>query len=154
MEEEKIEEAKKGNEVLRIYQDNLIDINPREDPEACLGTLAIKHKNYSFGEEKIEDPIEWLEEKLEKENQEEYNNDRLADLEAEFFKKFIALKVYMLDHSGLRFSTSGFSCPWDSGQIGYIYTTKEKVKKEEKKEEKEDEEESDENDTQKSLLEF
>ena len=36
----------------------------------------------------------------------------------------------MYDHSGLWINTTGFSCPWDSGQIGYIYASKEKVRKE------------------------
>lgn len=29
--------------------------------------------------------------------------------------------VYMLDHSGVAFSIDGFSCPWDSGQVGFIF---------------------------------
>jgi len=36
----------------------------------------------------------------------------------------IWLPVYMLDHSGIRLNTSPFGCPWDSGQVGIIYTTK------------------------------
>lgn len=125
---ETIEEAKKDGKILKIFQEEMHDINPREWDN--LGTLAIKHREYNIGEEKIEDPIEWLEEKLSLEPKGEYSNERLKELEAEFFKKFIAEEVYMLDHSGLRFSTSGFSCPWDSGKIGYIYTTKEKAKQE------------------------
>jgi hypothetical protein len=35
------------------------------------------------------------------------------------------LPIYMLDHSGLWISTRSFSCPWDSGQIGFIYLSKE-----------------------------
>ena len=31
------------------------------------------------------------------------------------------LPIYMLDHSGITISTKPFSCPWDSGQIGFIY---------------------------------
>lgn len=38
------------------------------------------------------------------------------------------LPVYMLDHSGLALSTGPFSCGWDSGQVGFIYTTEEKMK--------------------------
>ena len=33
--------------------------------------------------------------------------------------------MYMLDHSNLTVSITPFSCPWDSGQIGFIYVTKE-----------------------------
>ena len=35
------------------------------------------------------------------------------------------LPVYLYDHSGISLSTSPFSCSWDSGQIGYIYITRE-----------------------------
>lgn len=38
------------------------------------------------------------------------------------------LPVYLLDHSGLSLSTSDFNDPWDSGQVGYIYTTIDKAK--------------------------
>ena len=40
------------------------------------------------------------------------------------------LPVYMYDHSGITLSTGPFSCPWDSGQVGFIYVTKEKCDKE------------------------
>lgn len=33
----------------------------------------------------------------------------------------VILPVYMHDHSGITFSTSPFSCSWDSGQVGVIY---------------------------------
>ena len=42
----------------------------------------------------------------------------------------IMLPLYLYDHSGLAMSTSGFSCPWDSGQVGLIYATKEDIQKE------------------------
>lgn len=35
------------------------------------------------------------------------------------------LPLYLFDHSGITMNTSGFSCGWDSGQVGYIYVTKE-----------------------------
>lgn len=45
-------------------------------------------------------------------------------------KDVIALPVYIYSHGGITINTTGFSCPWDSGQIGWIFTTKEKVTKE------------------------
>ena len=33
--------------------------------------------------------------------------------------------IYMYDHSGITIATKPFSCPWDSGQIGFAYITKE-----------------------------
>lgn len=35
----------------------------------------------------------------------------------------IVLPLHLYDHSGITMSTGGFSCPWDSGQVGYIYVT-------------------------------
>ena len=42
----------------------------------------------------------------------------------------IILPLYLYDHSGITMNTTGFSCPWDSGQVGYIYALKEDVKRE------------------------
>lgn len=45
-------------------------------------------------------------------------------------QKGIRLPLYLYDHSGLRISTNPFGCPWDSGQVGYIYVTEAKIKEE------------------------
>ncbi len=61
---------------------------------------------------------------------------RLADekIEAAVQKvldaRAVMLPLYLYDHSGLSMSTGGFSCPWDSGQVGYIYASREDVLKE------------------------
>jgi len=36
-------------------------------------------------------------------------------------RHFVILPLYLYDHSGITMSTSRFSCPWDSGQVGFIY---------------------------------
>ena len=33
----------------------------------------------------------------------------------------VFLPVYMYDHSGVTINTTGFSCPWDSGQLGWVW---------------------------------
>lgn len=33
----------------------------------------------------------------------------------------VILPLYLYDHSGITMNTCGFSCPWDSGQVGWIY---------------------------------
>lgn len=43
---------------------------------------------------------------------------------------YIALPIYMYDHSGITINTTGFSCPWDSGIVGAIYMTKARAVKE------------------------
>ena len=55
---------------------------------------------------------------------------RIPELEDKFFEKYIVLKLYLYDHSGISLSTSPFSCPWDSSQVGYIYVSKETAYKE------------------------
>ena len=42
----------------------------------------------------------------------------------------ICLPIYIYDHSGITINTTGFSCPWDSGQVGLIYCTKERARSE------------------------
>ena len=122
-----VEEVEKGNQVLKIYIDEFPE-SPREWDN--LGIIAYKHSKYNLGEEEINEPIEWLEEKLNLKNKNIYSNERLKELEDLFFKKFIALPLYLYDHSGITIQTSPFNCPWDSGKVGYIYTTKEQIKEE------------------------
>jgi hypothetical protein len=44
--------------------------------------------------------------------------ERLKDKALE---QYVILQLHLYDHSGIRMSTSHFSCPWDSGQVGFIY---------------------------------
>lgn len=37
------------------------------------------------------------------------------------------LPLYLYDHSGITMNTTGFSCSWDSGQVGIIYMTYEAI---------------------------
>jgi hypothetical protein len=53
-------------------------------------------------------------------------------LEAEIWKKedpAVVLPLYMYDHSGLTIATHPFACPWDSGQIGFIFARKADIRK-------------------------
>jgi hypothetical protein len=71
------------------------------------GTLKHWHNRYSFGEGKI-------------------TRDEAEDVKAEN----VWLPVYMYDHSGCTINTTGFSCGWDSGQVGIIYADKGQIKAE------------------------
>ncbi len=42
----------------------------------------------------------------------------------------VILPVYMYSHSGITINTTGFQCPWDSGQIGFIFITRAKINEE------------------------
>lgn len=43
---------------------------------------------------------------------------------------YIILPLYLYDHSGITMKTSSFTYRWDSGQVGFIYCTKEDVQRE------------------------
>jgi hypothetical protein len=42
-------------------------------------------------------------------------------------ENLVILPLYLYDHSGLSISTGSFSCPWDSGQVGFIYCSLKKA---------------------------
>jgi len=39
---------------------------------------------------------------------------------------YVMLPLYLYEHGGITISTRPFSCPWDSGQVGWIYVSKER----------------------------
>lgn len=86
--------------------------SPREINDT-LGILACAHRRYSLGDEQLQDTTS-LEE----------NIKRLKKDEGAIHPKI----VYLYDHSGITISLTPFSCPWDSGIVGVIYTTKKKCK--------------------------
>ena len=89
-----------------------VDPNP-ESPreEDNLGHMVCWHSRYNLGDKhKFIDP----------KDAEQYIKDTHA----------LALPLYLYDHSGITMSTGKFSCPWDSGQVGYIYVTLDEVRKE------------------------
>ena len=45
-------------------------------------------------------------------------------------REVIMLPLYLYDHGGITMNVGGYSCPWDSGQVGYIYVTRADVLKE------------------------
>jgi len=100
------EEEYKGCTIKIEYDTDPMD--PRKEFHT-LGTIFALCHNRTLSDDDAEDPREWT-----REEQDQY----------------ISLPVYMYDHSGVLLSTTPFSCPWDSGQVGRIYVSKEKVRKE------------------------
>lgn len=100
---------------ISIYQDCDGD-SPRDWDN--LGTMVCFHKRYNLGDEheyRHEDYSGWaaLEAAIQK-------NENAA----------VVLPMYMYDHSGITINTTGFNCPWDSGQIGFIFVSKDSLRKE------------------------
>ena len=102
-------ELTKGTKTLKIMQDDC-DMNPRTEWDN-LGTMICFHKRYSLGDK---------------------HNFTLEDamLFEQNRKDCIIMPMYMYDHSGITIATKPFSCPWDSGKIGFIYITKKKAREE------------------------
>lgn len=89
--------------------------NPRENDN--LTTLVCFHKRYDLG-----DTVDY--------KSSDYNSfDELLATIKEKECPIIIKPLYMYDHSGLSISTSEFSCPWDSGQIGFAFIKKQDIDK-------------------------
>ena len=131
--------------------------NPRTEWDSA-GTMVCWHSRYNLGDmesnglkgrehrsypisKNYSEPIDLLyelagidrEEYQEQQYEEvgEYNDMSRADLFKVIEEKGTIIKsLFLYDHSGITISTGRFSCPWDSGQVGWIYITKDKIEKE------------------------
>ena len=92
---------------VKVVQDTYPE-SPRKWCNA--GTVALVDRSrYNFGDERLtHDEIHAI------------TND----------PSMIVLPVYMYDHSGITINTTGFSCRWDSGQVGIIYISRKDAIKE------------------------
>lgn len=103
-----IEKFEVNGLMVSIFRDDNAE-SPREWDN--VGTMVCFHRRYKLGDKVPGYTPESLQEFIEESGA-------------------IALPLYLMDHSGLSISTGDFGCPWDSGQVGYIYVTKEKLLKE------------------------
>jgi hypothetical protein len=91
---------------IKVMPDDTAE-SPREWDN--LGVMACWHRRYNLGDvQPKEDPAEWL-----KENAPEGS---------------VVLPLYLMDHSGISISTGSFGDRWDSGQVGWIVATPEKIR--------------------------
>ena len=100
---------------LEIFE-ALDPTNPREFDN--LGTMVCFHRRYNLGDDSDLDSSDFS------------SWEELEEYLYKTEKALIVIPVFMYDHSGLTVNTTGFSCPWDSGQIGHIYVSKEKIRNE------------------------
>lgn len=90
--------------------------NPREWDN--LGTMVCFHKRYRLGDKtdfKVSQFKDW---------------EQMGKHLERYYNAICVTPLYLYDHGGLTVSTGPFSCPFDSGQIGYIYADRRKVVKE------------------------
>lgn len=101
---------------LVIIQDDMVE-SPREWDN--LGTMVCWHRRYDLGDEQIKHPDDWIRSLVNADDDEE-----ITDVWDEAYKQYVILPLYLYDHSGITMRTYPFGCPWDSGQVGYIYCEK------------------------------
>lgn len=107
-----------------IYCGYTIEFQPEENPDNPrdwdhLGSFVGNHRRYNIWDDEL------------KSHGESWDDDLKHHLSNKGLKlsDVICFPVYMLDHSWLRFSTNDFCDRWDSGQVWFIYTSKEYVRK-------------------------
>ena len=107
-----LEEKNVGNFTLRIDYENYPE-NPREWDNFT--KMICFHRKYRLGDKHYY-------------NHSDYNN--WEEMKKDIIKNEnvgVILPLYLYDHSGITISTTPFSCNFDSGQIGFIYVTRETI---------------------------
>lgn len=116
---------------------NLGDEQPKENAYSYKLSLACA-KDPRLGEriERIEDKaagdlysIDYNSREFEERRQQCAHDCRLA-IDKVLDKHYVMLTLFLYDHSGITMRTSPFSCPWDSGPVGFIYASYETIRKE------------------------
>jgi len=105
---------------IRILQDDS-PMDPREYSDH-LGLMAFTHKRHSLGDSFDEHGVDFS----------ECNSwDEVELFISRKLKGVLIMPVHMYDHSGQTISTSHeypYNDPWDSGQLGFIFTTKDRIR--------------------------
>lgn len=117
--------------VLKIEHDT-DQSNPFENQEET-ATMVTWHRNYALGNQHdYADGDDFFRSLLSEFGYSDEYYDRLKSKEQLFDvlnKHCVILPVYGYEHGGLSIRTRPFSCNWDSGQLGYIYTTLQDIRK-------------------------
>lgn len=104
--------------------------NPRTEWDN-LGKMICFHRRYALGDKhNYSDPDDLFMElcgRLPNRKDHHPVSELLGD-GSEF--RIVWEPLYLYDHSGITMNTTGFSCQWDSGQVGIIYCTYEQIAKE------------------------
>lgn len=124
-----------GYDETTTFGDYTISVQNDPDSESPrewdnLGTMVYWHRNYTLGDvdgrSEYSDPdMFWYD--LAGIEDTDSDLDKAMEIAR---KKNVILPLYLYDHSGITIRTSGFSCQWDSGQVGYIYVSYEQIRKE------------------------
>lgn len=126
-------------EILRGYKIEIcIDHDPQNPRTEFdhLGKMLCAHSRYILGDDQFgSHPYMTAEQEITSMVYDEFFPD--ADVHEDQYHQamldkcpIIWLPLYLYDHSGITMNTTGFSCPWDSGQVGIIYVSLERAKTE------------------------
>lgn len=112
---------------IRIEADD-DPLNPRKEYDN-VGTMVCWHGRYDLGDKQpSEDAGDYLLDMARLVVSDAYPEALLIkNRDAILAKHYVILDLYLYDHSGITISTGPFSCPWDSGRVGFIYCTLEKA---------------------------
>ena len=143
--------ATKDPYVLTVQPDDFFP-NPRREDEN-FGSMICFHRRYDLGDEhEYKDSDELIkdlyinaagggergekkyEDLMEKFDVWPMTSQQIQSMNqalmSQIEKSFVVLPVYLYDHSGLAMSTTDFNDRWDSGQVGIIFVSHEKIKEE------------------------
>jgi hypothetical protein len=94
---------------LKIQRDE-DPTNYRKEGEPLTRMVCWRHR-YNLGDEQpMCEPEEWK-----------------TDFDTDHPDAYM-MPLYLYDHGGITISTGAFSCPWDSGQVGWIYILRETIR--------------------------
>lgn len=119
-------EEYKGYTILIALDDD--PQNPREFDN--LGLMVCAHPKYILGdymlgkgwnEKSRHDPVPFVS------NPQAFQSWIKANT---YHGRIVALPLYLFDHGGISLQARPFGDPWDSGMVGYIYVTRERIQKE------------------------
>lgn len=124
------EQQDEGEFSLELHYDQDAE-SPRQWDN--LGTMVCAHRRYDLGDD---DGLSKAQDVVRKHYSESFLEDYDLSSHPEVYglmqriKEVILLPLYLYDHGGITMRTAPFSCPWDSGQVGFIFVTKEAIRSE------------------------
>jgi len=107
-------------ETIACSNGNSIKVLIDEDPQSPrewdnAGAMICFHRRYNLGDKSDLDSSDFS-------GWEELREYLVKEKDA-----VVILPLYLYDHSGLTMATTPFHCPWDSGQVGFIYISRAKA---------------------------
>jgi hypothetical protein len=128
MEDTLVKRVENDNAVLSLHYTE--SESPREDEN--LGTFYTWQSRYNSPDKhNFSEPSDFLRDlAYDFMNNTDNLHSRTDESLLNLIKKHaVILPVYKYEHGGIAYKTSPFSCPWDSGQVGWIYITKKQIRK-------------------------